>query len=189
MAVRLWDIANRGRGRRGGGEAETTPPPMSPASLDEHLFARPPPPPGRCRGLLPPPSEGAGKCLAIVRIQCPGGREGIPVRVFTLATERGSLSWQCIDGISPRGGGADGEGAERPFPCRCVPLVHPHHPAAPRPPPAPSRGGGQSVAIAPDTVHGEQEQDFSQGCSHRAADLLILAGTLYRWDIAPRGRG
>ncbi len=45
------------------------------------------------------------------------------------------------------------------------------------------------MMIAPDTVHGEQEQDFSQGCSHRAADLLILAGTLYRWDIAPVGGG
>ena len=45
------------------------------------------------------------------------------------------------------------------------------------------------MAIAPDTVHGEQEQDFSQGCSHRAADLLILTGTLYRWDIAPVGEG
>jgi hypothetical protein len=31
-------------------------------------------------------------------------------RVFTLTAERLSASWQCIYGISPRGGGADGVG-------------------------------------------------------------------------------
>ena len=71
-----------------------------------------------------------------------------------MTAERGSLSWQCIYGISPRGGGVDGEGwMEHPPLLSPVSLgeryswKHPRLPAAPRPPPAPSGGGGQCVAI------------------------------------------
>ncbi|MDK2863644.1 MAG: hypothetical protein PWQ46_1354 [Methanomicrobiaceae archaeon] len=74
------------------------------------------------RGLLPPPSGGGGQCGAIVPDnRAMGSRKGISVRVFTLTAERGSLSWQCIYGISPIGGGADGEGdGASPSPVSCV---------------------------------------------------------------------
>ena len=80
MAVRLWDIANRGRGRRGGGRRRRLPPPMSPASLDEHLFARPPPPPGAFRASSRP-LKGAGECLAIDPVAVSRGEIGSSVSV------------------------------------------------------------------------------------------------------------
>gem|GEM_PF-5327367 len=64
-----------------------------------------------------------------------------------------------------------GEGVEHPPPLSLAchrrrlsmrAVDHPHLPAAPRPPPAPFRGGGQCVAIGPDTVHGD-ETGFRQG--------------------------
>jgi hypothetical protein len=91
--------------------------------------------------------------------------------------------------MHPRGGGARrGGGMEHPPPLSHASLVeryswkHPR-PAASlmrlwlngfrwntptarpltRPPPAPSIGGGQCVAIAPDTVHGEQVMDLGEG--------------------------
>ena len=100
--------------------------------------------------------------------------------------------------IAPAGEGLTGRGRNAPSPVSCVSTTHPFPPEIETPPPPgrcrgllppPPEGAGKCLAIAPDTVSGEQEQDFSQGCSHRAADLLILAGTLYRWDIAPVGVG
>jgi|GEM_PF-2426685 len=100
--------------------------------------------------------------------------------------------------IAPAGEGLTGRGRNAPSPVSCVSTRHPFPREIETPPPPgrcrgllppPPEGAGKCLAIAPDTVSGEQEQDFSQGCSHRAADLLILAGTLYRWDIAPVGVG
>jgi hypothetical protein len=115
-----------------------------------------------------------------------GGRERIPL----MAVYR----WK----IAPAGEGLTGRGRNAPSPVSCVSTRHPFPREIETPPPPgrcrgllppPPEGAGKCLAIAPDTVSGEQEQDFSQGCSHRAADLLILAGTLYRWDIAPVGVG
>ena len=53
----------------------------------------------------------------IGQMAVPSEQEQDSGRVFTLTVERLSLPRQCVDGESPRGGGADGEGAERPFPC------------------------------------------------------------------------
>ncbi len=66
--------------------------------------------------------------------------------------------------IAPVGVGLAMEGAERPPPlslvCHCdTVLTSGNTPAArplPRPPPAPSRGGGQCVAIVRMVVHGEE---------------------------------
>jgi len=121
-----------------------------------------PPPPGRYRGLLPPPSQGAGSAWRLTRIPCTAQKQDFG-RVFTLTAERGSVPWHCIDGESPpRGRRLAGEGAERPFPCRCVSWLNvlrritPATRPLPRPPPAPFTRGGQCTAIVPDTVHGAE---------------------------------
>ena len=69
-----------------------------------------------------------------------------------------------------RGGGADGEGdGTSPAACLMRLLLNGIRGNTPtarpltRPPPAPSIGGGQCVAIAPDTVHGEQVMDLGEG--------------------------
>jgi hypothetical protein len=64
---------------------------------------------------------GRASVWRLARIPCMGSRNRISVRVFTLTAERGSLSWQCVYGISPIGGGADGEG-ERNFPPPLSPM-------------------------------------------------------------------
>ncbi len=94
-----------------------------------------------------------------------GEQERISVRVFTLTAEKGSppLTLYLRD-IAPVGVGLAMEGAERPPPlslvCHCdTVLTSGNTPAArplPRPPPAPSRGGGQCVAIVRMVVHGEE---------------------------------
>ena len=61
MAVCRWGIAPLEEGLTGRGVEH--PPPLSLASQSDTLFpweVEPPPPPGRLRGLLPPPPEGAG---------------------------------------------------------------------------------------------------------------------------------
>jgi len=89
--------------------------------------------------------------------------------VFTLTAERGSVPWHCIDGKSPPWGRRlAGEGAERPFPCLLRLWLNVFRRITPTtrrsaPPPAPFRGGGQCVAIDPDTVFRGQGEDFGVG--------------------------
>jgi len=55
--------------------------------------------------------------LAIVRIECTGGGDGISVRAITLTAERGSLSLALyLWGIAPLGVGLTGRGVEHPPP-------------------------------------------------------------------------
>jgi len=57
-------------------------------------------------------SMGLASVWRLARWPCQGTRQDFG-RVFT--SSRGdALPRQCIDGISPRGGGADGEGMEHP---------------------------------------------------------------------------
>ena len=94
-----------------------------------------PPPPGRSRGLLPPPARGRA-----VWGDWPDGRARGGERIFQECQVRPRRDCQipgdCIHGISPRGGGADGEGVEHSPPLSPVSpverysLEHPHLPAA-----------------------------------------------------------
>ena len=99
-------------------------------------------------------------------------------------------------GYRPRGGGADGEGggtAPSPVPTchrerfsiRAV--DHPRLPALPAPPPAPSRGGGQCMAIAPDTLHGGK-QDL-RGVSRLKPGEGMLSRGSASMGYRPRGGG
>ncbi len=168
----------RPRGGGADGEGAERPFPCLRVSLET------PPPPGRYRGLLPPPPEGAGKCLAIDPDTVSGEQErDSGVSVHTDGRERISPG-RCIHGESPRGGGADGEGAERPLSCLDValktslagspPLLSPVSlverftwitPTA-RPLrgllPPPARGGGQSVAIVRIPCQGRGKLDFGR---------------------------
>ena len=80
------------------------------------------------------------------------GRERIFGEFITGNRVWGCTPGQCIDGESPRGGGADGEGAERPFPCLDVSLKTSLAGITPASRPLrgllpPPQGGGQSLAI------------------------------------------
>ena len=101
-------------------------------------------------------------------------------------------------GIAPRGEGLTGRGEVETAPPSTVSTCHrerfskagvdhPHRPAAPRPPPAPSRGRAVS-GDSPDTVPGEQERDLRER-SVETAKGLPDPGKLYRWRIAPVGEG
>ena len=107
LALYRWGIATRGR--RLAGEGAERPFPCLDVS-PETVFqggSRSPPPPGRYRGLLPPPSQGAGSVWRLTRIQCTGSMKGIFGKgVFTLTAERLPPPWHCIDGKSPPAGEA-----------------------------------------------------------------------------------
>jgi hypothetical protein len=161
------------------------------------------------RGLLPPPPEGAGECLAIDPDTVSGEQErDSGVSVHTDGRERISPG-RCIHGESPRGGGADGEGAERPFPCLRVsletflagspPLLSPVSlverftwitPTA-RPLrgllPPPARGGGQSVAIVRIPCQGRGKLDFGRVFTLTAERGSLPGGV--SMDNRPRGEG
>jgi hypothetical protein len=59
-----------------------------------------PPPPGRSAASSRP-LRGGGQCMAIAPEAVHVEQERDFGRVFTLAAERGSLPWNCIDGESP----------------------------------------------------------------------------------------
>ena len=102
MALYLWGIAPAGVGLTGRGMEH--PPPLSLAChCDTVLTSGNTPATRPLRGLLPPPPGGravSGDSPDTVS----GGRNGVSVRVFTLAAERLSPPWHCIYGESPRGG-------------------------------------------------------------------------------------
>ena len=74
----------------------------SPRSLS-HVFSETPFPAGSGQQLAIDP-DGRAR----------GGGSRISVRVFTLTAERGSLSWQCVYGISPIEGGGGGDAPPSP---------------------------------------------------------------------------
>jgi len=98
-----------------------------------------------------------------------GEQERISVRVFTLTAEKGSppLTLYLRD-IAPVGERLTGRGVEHPPPLslachRDTGLTSGNTPTArplTRPPPAPSRGGGQCVAIDPMAVPWDGKQDL-----------------------------
>ncbi len=153
---------------RGGADGEGAERPLSCLDVALKTFlAGSPPPPGRYRGLLPPPPEGAGKCLAIDPDTVSGEQErDSGVSVHTDGRERISPG-RCIHGESPPRGGADGEGAERPFPC--LGMSSKTSLAGSPPPPGrsaassrPLNGGGQCMAIVRIPCQG-RETGFQQG--------------------------
>ncbi len=178
-----------GEGPTGRGEAETTPPPMSPASLDEHLFARPPPPPGRCRGLLPPP-QGGGQCLAIVRIQCPGGRNGVSVRVFTSSRGSAHPDRDTVSmGYRPAGVGLTGRGRNAPSPVAACHWSTPASRRFQRLLPPPPEGAGECLAIAPDTGSGGRNRISVKGVHIEPRICSSWPGHCIDGISPPRGRG
>ena len=98
--------------RGGGADGEggwRRPPPLSPVFLVER-YSSTTPTARPLRGLLPPPREGAGKCLAIA----PDSRAMGGERIFQECQVRPRRDCQipghCIDGESPPWEGAEGEG-------------------------------------------------------------------------------
>ncbi len=122
-----------------------------------------------------------------------GGMSGISVRVFTLTAGEVVCSWQCIYGISPRGGGGStGRGVEHPPPLSPASLVERYSPTTPtarplpRPPPAPSRG--RAVwDDSPDTVHGGMN-GISVRVIALTAERLSVPGSVST-GYHPRGGG
>jgi len=149
-----------GRGWRGGGRRRRFPPPLS-RRVTENLSRGITPASRPLRGLLPPP-QGGGQCVAIVRIAVHWEHEtDLWQGVHVDGGERLSPPGQCIDGESPPWGrGWRGGGRRRRFPpplSRRVtenlsrgitPASRPLRGLLP-----PPQGGGQCVAIVPDTVH------------------------------------
>jgi len=109
---------------------------------------------------------GGGQCVAIGPDSRARGGDSISVRVFALTAERLPPPWHCVYGESPRGGGADGEGAERPFPCLGVSPGTVFQGGS-RPPPPPGRSAASSRPLprgravhgdSPDTVPGDRNR-------------------------------
>ena len=114
MAVRLWDIANRGRGRRGRGKG-TFPRPCL-LCLRLNGIRETPPPPGRSAASSRPLPRGRAVSgdstgySATKRERDLG--EIVHVDGIGVVSSRGSASM----GYRPPPGGADGEGMEHPLP-------------------------------------------------------------------------
>ena len=177
---------------RGGADGEGAERPLSCLDVALKTFlAGSPPPPGRYRGLLPPPPEGAGKCLAIDPDTVSGEQErDSGVSVHTDGRERISPG-RCIHGESPPRGGADGEGAERPFPC--LGMSSKTSLAGSPPPPGrsaassrPLNGGGQCMAIVRIPCQG-RETGFQQGVHVDGRERIFSPWHCIYGESPPRG--
>ena len=99
-----------------------------------------------------------------------------------------------LRGIASVGEGLTGRGMEHPpplshaSPIERFSLEHPHLPAAPRPPPAPFRGGGQCMAIGSVAVSGGRRQDSSESSRLKPAEGDLSRGAVST-DNRPRGGG
>ena len=77
---------------------------------------------------------------------------------------------------------------------QCEQSTNPHRPAATAASSRPLPGGGQCMAIAPDTVHGEQELDFGEGDRVYGREVACFRGSASmgnrpRGEAARRGGG
>ena len=119
------------------------------------------------------------------------------MRVIASTAERLSASVVVrLWGIAPVGEGLTGRGVEHPPPLsrrvtgngfQCEQSTTPASRRFQRllPPP---QGGGQCLAIAPDTVHGEQELDFGEGDRVYGREVVCFRGSASMGN-RPRGGG
>ncbi len=154
----------RGEGLTGRGEAETAPPSHVACVSPVERFTSITPTSRPLRGLLPPPPEGAGSVWRLARIQCTGTETGFRQGVHTDGREVASSLTPYRWDITLQG---DGRSSSPMSPVSLVERLSPKHPRRPArsaPPPAPSRGGGQCMAIVRIQCIGDRER-ISAGCS------------------------
>ena len=158
---------------------------------------RPPPPPGR--SAAPPAPSRGGQCGAIVRIAVPWAERGSSASVRSRPQRDDLLPGSVSIEYRPRGGGARRGGGRR----RRLPPVStchrerysrresnpPHRPAAPRPPPAPSRGGRAVWGDSPDSRARGEGEDFGEGDRIEPRICSSCPWHCIYWESPPWGWG